>query len=154
MNTNWHEIKEQIYFEDGSFRDIYAFDISLEEWERWVDFVNQNYEVEFVYRETEQRTSSIDFSAVKKFWAGKDEFGNSATVKIGELNINCHFFSSDEFENDVLPEEFKSLDDHTILTDYLQELSTIFKKKVFLTLENSPEFVLLEVLNSEISMNL
>ena len=154
MNTNWHELKENIYFEDGSFRDIYIFDINLEEWEKWVNFVNQNYEVEFIYGETEQRTSSINFSAVKKFWVGKSEFGNRATVKIGKININCHFFASDEFENDVLPKEFKSLDDHKLLTDYLKELSGIFNKKVFLTWENSPEFVLLEVLNSEMSVNL
>ena len=154
MKTNWHELKEQIYFEDGSFRDIYVFDINLEEWENWVNFVNQNYEVEFVYGETEQRTFSIDFSAVKKYWSTKDAFGNFATVKIGEININCHFFMPSEFENDISPKEFKSLDDHKLLTDYLKELSTIFNKKVLLTWENSPEFVLLEVLNSEISFNL
>lgn len=82
MNTNWHELKENIYFEDGSFRDIYVFDINLEEWKKWVNFVNQNYEIEFAYGETEQRTSSIDFSAVKKFWNGKM---SSEIVRLSKL---------------------------------------------------------------------
>ena len=53
MNTVWHELKEKIYFEDGSLRDIYAFDINLRDWEKWVAFVNQNFQVEFLDKETD-----------------------------------------------------------------------------------------------------
>lgn len=154
MNTNWHELKEKIYFEDGSFRDIYVFDINLKYWENWVDFVNQHYEVEFVNGETEQKTPSIDFSAVKKYWSTKDASGNFATVKISGININCHFFASDEFENDILPEEIKSFKEHEHLAKYLISISRIFNKKVFLTDESAPHFVLLEVFDSQISVKI
>ncbi len=152
MNTNWHELKEKIYFEDGSLRDIYVFDINIDDWENWADFVNQNYEVEFECGETQVKTSSINFSIVKNAWFDQTQSRSGLTIKIGRLNINCHFFSSEEFENDILPKEFKSLEDHELLMDYLKELSRIFNKKVFLTLESSPEFVLLEVFNSEMSV--
>lgn len=92
MNTDWHELKENIYFEDGSFRDIYAFDINIEDWKNWVVFVNQTYEVEFVYGEASQTVSSIEFSTVKDFWFDKDKFVNLSIIKVGGLNINCHFF--------------------------------------------------------------
>lgn len=147
-------MKEKIYFEDGSFRDIYAFKITLEDWEKWINFVNQNYKVEFSCGETEKKSSLIDFSSVKKFWSEDKGFINFAIVKIGGININCHFFTPEEFENDILPKEFKSFDDHKFLIDYLEQVSRIFNKKVFLTEENSPEFVLLKVFNSEISVNL
>ena len=150
MSTNWHELKENIYFDDGSFLDIYAFDITLEDWKKWVDFVNQTYEVEFVYGETEQKLSSIEFSRVKEVWFDNDKFVNLSTVKIGGLNINCHFFQIDEFENDISPKEFKNLNDHNLLIDYMKKLAKVFNKKIFLTLEGAPHFVLIEVSESEI----
>lgn len=154
MNTVWHELKEKIYFEDGSLRDIYAFDINLRDWEKWVAFVNQNYQVEFLDKETEQTKSAIDFSAVKRFWSGESEFVKRATIKIDEININCHFFVQDEFENDIFPKEINSLDSHKKLVDYLSKVSRIFNRKILLTEENSPQFALLEILDTKISMNL
>lgn len=150
MNTNWHELKEHIYFEDGSLRDIYAFDINLEDWKKWVDFVNQHYEVKFVFGGRKSKTSLIEFSKVKAVWSDTEKFVNRSTVKIGELNINCHFFQIDEFENDISPKEFKTLSDHKLLIEYMKKLSQVFNRKIFLTLEGAPQFVLIEVSESEI----
>lgn len=152
MNTNWHELKENIYFEDGSLRDIYVFDTNLENWKKWVDFVNKNYEVEFFNGETEQKSSAIDFSVIERFWFEKDKCVNRSTIKIGEININCHFFKIDEFENDISAKEFNSIKDHELLIDYMRNISRIFDKKVFLTWEGAPEFILVEVSKSEILM--
>ncbi len=152
MNVDWRELKEKIYFEDGSYRDIYVLDVTLQQWGRWADFVNQNYEIEFVYRETEQKTSSINFAAVQKLWNGDDEFRILATVKINGININCHFFSPDEFENDILPKEIDSFEAHELLMKYLKDVSRIFDKNVLLTDENAPEFVLLEISDSKVSI--
>lgn len=153
MNTSWHELKEKIYFEDGSWRDIYAFDINSEDWKKWCDFVNENYDVEFFSAETNQKSDSIDFSIVEKFWSRESKFLNSATVKIGEINIKCHFFGQDEFENDISPKEINSLENHLKLVKYLKEVSRIFNKRVFLTEENVSRIVLLEIFGSEVLIN-
>jgi hypothetical protein len=44
---NWKRLKEEVYFEDGSLRDIYIFDTSIEDWKKWVDLVNREYRVSF-----------------------------------------------------------------------------------------------------------
>lgn len=154
MNLNWDELKEKVYFEDGSFRDIYVFEINVESWKKWAEFVNQNYEVEFLDRATDRKTSLINFSEVEEFWNGTKESGKLATVKIDGININCHFFSPGEFENDILPKEINSLQAHERLTSYLKDVSRIFNKKVLLTDENAPEFVLLEIDSSEVSIKI
>lgn len=60
------------------------------------------------------------------------------------------FFQIDEFENDISPKEFKNLNDHNRLIEYMKKLAKVFNKKSFLTLEGAPEFVLMEVSESEI----
>lgn len=150
---NWQELKEQIYFEDGSFRDICAFNLTLDDWKKWCEFVNYNYEIEFIDKETDRKQSSIIFSEVEDFWQGKTETVKLATIKLGEINVNCHFFAVDEFENDITPSEIKSLEEHKILVDYLKNLSKLFSRQIFLTCENAPDLVLVEVSNSEIQIN-
>lgn len=150
---NWQDLKEQIYFEDGSFRDIYAFNLTYDDWRKWCDFVNQNYEVEFIDKQTDEKQSSINFSEVDAFWQKKSESVKLATIKLGEINVNCHFFVVDEFENDITPNEIKSLEDHKILIDYLKNLSKLFNRQIYLTCENSPDLVLIETSNSAVQIN-
>lgn len=145
MNTNWHELKKQVYFEDRSFRDIYVFNINLDDWKKWCDFVNQKYEIEFIDKENDKKENSIDFAEIEKNWTEENQFAKLATIKVGKININCHFFVAEEFENDILPKEFESIEDHKIFTEYLMSISEIFDRRVYVTCENSPDLVLLEV---------
>ena len=152
METSWEELKERVYFEDGTLRDVYVFDVTRGDWADWAEFVNASYEVEFIDRESETTEPRIDFEAVKDYWTGRSALVKMASVKLGKVKVNCHFFTPDEFECDIAPEEFTALEDHERFIEYLKKLSELFDKKVLLSEEGAPEFGLLEATASSVEL--
>jgi hypothetical protein len=45
MDNSWEKIKENIYFLDGSLRDIYKNETTENDWKKWIDYVNKNYKI-------------------------------------------------------------------------------------------------------------
>ncbi len=142
---NWNTLKEEVYYEDGSLRDVYVFDATIDDWKKWAELVNQQYKVAFYNGQTQQITDRIDFELVEASWTGKTDLVNWATVFINDFQIKCYFFGWEEFENDICPREIKSEDDHLQLVKYLEAISSHLGKKVVLTAENMRESVLIEV---------
>lgn len=71
---NWDALRREVYYIDGSFRDIYVFETSRRDWEKWVDFVNDNYSVTFYNGLTDKEEQQINKEVVFDFWNGKTEF--------------------------------------------------------------------------------
>jgi hypothetical protein len=149
---NWHLLKEEIYYEDGSLRDIYIFDTSPNDWKKWVELVNKQYKVDFYNGQNQQTTERIEFEAIETLWSGKTDLLSGATVFINNFQIKCYFFGWEEFENDICPKEIKSEDDHIQLLNYLKAISTHLDKKVILTAENMREVVLIEVVKDKVKI--
>jgi hypothetical protein len=80
---------------------------------------------------------------------GKTDLLNSATINLNGIDINCHFFTDQEIENDVDPIQIKTIEDHNRLLDYLQTVSTALNKRIILTPENSRNYVLIECENGK-----
>jgi len=147
---DWNTLKEQVYFEDGSLRDIYVLDTSLEDWRKWTELVNGKYKVRFFNGNTDQEMETIDFEMVQAYWTGQVEAGNNVIVNVGAFEVNCHFFGPDELENDIHPESFQSMDDHDQLMEYLATVSVHLNKKVLLTAENCITSVAIEAEKGQI----
>lgn len=136
---NWEYLKNNIYFSDGSLRDIYVLNTSRIDWENWIDFVNKNYKIEFNYFEKNgEFVSSKKIISEKVFerWDGINDLIVDATLNISGILIKCYFFSEDEIENDITPLEVKTFEHHHQLMDYLSSVSKILDKEVILTIEN------------------
>jgi len=142
---NWEGIKDSIYFEDGSLRDIVVSDWSIEDWKKWVDLVNRKYKLEFYNGQTQESTEEIDFEILKQYWEGKSDLTNMVAIYLDRVIVKCYFFDDQEFENDIQPKEFGSLEDHLKLMNYLEDIANLNGKTVYLTEENSTERILLEV---------
>jgi len=137
--VNWEYLKDNIYFSDGSLRDIYVLNTSRIDWENFIDFVNKNYKIEFNYFEKNgEFFSSKKIISEKVFerWDGINDLVVDATLNISGILIKCYFFSEDEIENDITPLEVKTLEHHHQLMDYLSSVSKILDKEVILTIEN------------------
>ena len=137
----WEKIKTDIYYSDGSLRDIYVLDSTIEDWKKWIGFINENYQVKFKYFDNQGNKkieSKINFDEVSKYW-NNYENSISAEFLVGEVLLKCYFFSSDEIENDFFPEEVKSLEQHYLISDYLKSISKILNKEIILTPENYSE---------------
>jgi hypothetical protein len=137
----WEKIKTDIYYSDGSLRDIYVLDSTIEDWKKWIDFINENYQVKFKYFDNQGNKkieSKINFDEVSKYW-NNYENSISAEFLVGEVLLKCYFFSIDEIENDFFPEEVKTIEQHNLIIEYLKSISKILNKEVILTPENYSE---------------
>ena len=147
---NWTELKQKIYFKDGSFRDIYILQTNIEDNEKWADYVNESYRIEWFNGVTQADETKIDFAVIKEFWNGNQDLCSTANVFIGKVQINNHFFIDTEIENDIDPREINTISDHECVVKYMTDLSNLLDKPVILTPENEQETILMIVSKSEV----
>lgn len=157
MNTSkleWNKLKEEIYYWDGSWRDIYILDIDGVDWEKWVDYVNRNYVISWYNGKVGIKESQINFDVINGYLKGEHDLYSSANIFIGSIQINCHFFSESEIENDIDPREITSITDHEKIIKYMTDLSILLEKDIILTSENDPQDVLIKVNNTSLTINI
>ena len=141
MEYNWEKIKEEIYFIDGSLRDIYVNNITENEWELWVNYVNKNFKTDW------NNKNEIDFEIIKNNW--KENMPQyTAKIFIENIQINNHFFG--DFENDIDPAEIKNIYDHNCIIKYMKDISEILNKTVYLSEENWRNDYLIKIYKEKI----
>lgn len=150
---NWRELKDKIYYWDGSWRDIYVLQTNRVDWKIWVDYVNKNYRIDWFKSKADKDENQIDFSVIEEFWSGDEDLCSTARVLIDKIQINAHFFDDNEMENDIDPREFNSIDDHNKLIKYMSDISILLDKEIILTPENEHETVLLKVIKDNIEFS-
>lgn len=147
---DFQKLKEEIYYLDGSFRDIYVHNTTKEDWQIWADYVNKNYKTTFQVYDKQVKENMVDVSIIFDYWNGVNENCSTATIFIDDIQINAHFFTDQEIENDITPKEIKTIDDHDKLINYMVGLSNALNKKVILTPENEPNIILISVYKENI----
>ncbi len=146
---DWEEIKRKIYYRDDSLRDIYIPSTSRDDWKKWVDYVNQDFSIDWFNGRTEKDEKKIDFSIVEEYWGGNGDLCSTAKVFLGNIQVSAHFFEETEIENDIDPKEFNSIEDHEKLMRYMSGLSVLLDREIVLTPEDEHGFVLIKVKNNE-----
>ena len=140
MKRDWNKIK-WIFEPDGSLRDIYVQDISLAEWEKLIDCLNENFSLTYA------NTHKIDKAEVLNYLqstSGELE-RKFVTINLGGIRINCHFFLPQQIEFDLDPKEVNSLSDFELIETFMKKISETLQEQVTLTAENNPEFPLFKV---------
>ena len=94
----WTELKNKIYYWDGSWRDIYVSGTNVSDWKKWVDYVNDNYQVDWFNGKTSGDEKKIDFTTIEEYWAGNHDLCSTAKIFIDNVQINAHFFDNAELE--------------------------------------------------------
>jgi hypothetical protein len=148
---NWNQLKEEVYYVDGSWRDIYVLSATADDWRRWVELINANYVVEFWNGPAGKRQSQIRYEVIERQWMNPDLALSSARFRLAGRNVNCRFFAAEEIENDIDPAYFQSPEAHEALLAYLGAVSGALHKPVLLTPEDEPAQPLLAVNGSAIS---
>lgn len=135
------ELIDEIAYLDGSLRDIYIFNKSLEDWDRFLAVLREKYSIKC--EEEKIPDSILEIIPIVR------ERGFCITVEIGSgIYANCHFFVSIEeqtpIELDLDPREFNSCEGVKCVLDFMSRLGDELGLDVFLTAENAPDIVLLE----------
>jgi len=146
MVTTWDNIA-WIFEPDGSLRDIYVQDISIDEWHKLIDFLNSNYKLRYGITGDCRDSNQIDKDYIIEYLT--DNTGEleckSVTIYIEGVNINCHFFLPDQIEFDIDPKEIKSIDDYKKVEGFMISVSKTLRNQVILTGENEIKLPLIKI---------
>lgn len=144
----WEVLRNGVYHIDGSWRDIYVLNTSRADWDNWAHYINTAYKLTWYAEgyEAGELHSSISAEFLAEHWnLGAERLTTMASIWVGDIKINCHFFVETEIENDIDPKEVKSLDDHYRLMEYMKSISRLLNQEVILTEENVEDAVWIRV---------
>jgi len=146
MKNNWEEIN-WIFEPDGTLRDIYVENVTIEEWMILIDYLNLNHFIRYGPTGENQLINLIDLEYSIQYL--NDETGlmesKCASIIIDAIIINLHFFSIDQIEFDIDPKEINSFEDYKKIVNFMNQISQKLEKTVILTGENQIDFPLLKV---------
>lgn len=140
MTRKWNDI-QWIFEPDGSLRDIYVQDISLREWEKLIDYLNDSFDLTYSDKDKIDKKYALDYL---QDTSGEIE-NKSLTIHLGQIKVNCHFFHAEQIEFDIDPKEVNSLGDFENVEKLMISISETLQEQVTLTAENNPEFPLFKV---------
>ncbi|GGF23455.1 hypothetical protein [Flavobacterium limi] len=152
MTNNWEEIK-WIFEPDGTLRDIYVENVDIEDCKILIDYLNANHIVKYGPSDDNQIINKINKDYLIQLLTdvtGKLELKTVAII-IDDIIINTHFFTVDEIEFDIEPEEINSVEDYEKVLSFMNKISRVLNKQLILTGENQIQFPLVTV---EFSKNL
>ncbi|OZC01612.1 hypothetical protein [Rubricoccus marinus] len=132
--------KVQLAFEwDGSWRDIYVLDSSLDDWQRLLDFLRTSR-----YNLTFKRASvePIPVHAAEAF-GGPDDVRPLLQIDVDGIVVNSHFFAKEEIEFDLDPREVEVSADAEAVFEFMAGIGRALSKPVILTPENMSELALI-----------
>ncbi len=130
------------FFVDGSLRQLLVFDTDISDWQKLLDFLENNrYKISFrVNREFLSSPESAQF--IFDWQLEKSRF---LSVELNDLQLNCHFFAEDEIDFNLDPKQVQSKSNYLAIIEFMQAVSNLLEKPMVMTLENDPKFVLLNV---------
>lgn len=150
---NWAYLKDKIYYEDGSLRDIFVLHVTISDWQAWVDLVNNKYQVEFYDARSDRRSNQLELGPIVETWTEDQREWVTASIILGRARLNCFFYGEDEIEHDIDPREFKSIEDHNLLIEYLVDVSVSLGKDIMVIEENTRESILMSVVGQQLTIN-
>jgi hypothetical protein len=130
----WEEY-QSAFLRDGTLRDAYILDTTLDDWQKFIEFIKVNgYKYKFKTREKEPSPLPDDVSTIVE-----QEDLSLLSIFVNSIQINCHFFIIAEIELDLDPGEFLGAMQFKCLVEFLSRLSCYLQKEIRVTPENSPK---------------
>jgi len=142
----WSVIKEDLYYEDGSLRDIITDndEMSLEKWKLLCDFLQENYDLQ-VFCDGNKVEDKFGYSLVEKMIYDGNHF-YIASFYVCNIGLTLYFsFGSQHLEFDFFPNQVDSLDKHDGIANFMIQLANILQINIKMTGENCPNNYLLKV---------
>ena len=142
MTETWENIS-WIFEPDGAWRDIYVQDITIDDWEKLIDFLNANFTLSF----NGNCPNQIDKDYIVRYLNDKSGKLESRTliIKLNRVSLFCHFFLPDQIEFDLDPQNIESYNDFKKVEEFMLSVSTVLKSQVTLTFENDIKYPLIKI---------
>ncbi|MFZ6749025.1 hypothetical protein [Undibacterium sp. Ren11W] len=118
-----------LWNQDGSLRDVYFVDTEMEQWKKFLSFV-QDFHYEYSFDGKAQEMLSAESIFLNR------EGHHILSLNVSGVTVNCHFFVVNEIELDIDPCEIKGQFEHEAILKFIASLSKVIDLSASLTPEN------------------
>lgn len=136
------EIYKSVFFNDGSLRDIYIIDTTIDDWNIIWDYIKTLNKVTLIV--DGETVISIPNDIIDIFEGRKDK-SIFVSFDFNGVNICSHFFCISEIEFDISPKEINNTAKAEAVIKFLVTVSELLNKNVSISLENDKENPLITV---------
>ena len=131
---SWETCKNEFAW-DGSLRDIYVLNTTIDDWRQLFAKLLVYYKFSFQVDE-----NPLSFpNKVDEVFAIRTRKNVLLNLAVGSTSAACHFFTPDEVEFDIDPRQVTSQSDLNSLLDFLRLIGITTNKPVLLSPENLPD---------------
>ncbi len=138
---NWEDVRGEFYC-DGSYRDIYVLDTTMEHWQSALDAIRQVYPT-YVYQ-NDGEAVPLPALAQEAFpapgWSDR-----VLLIDVGGPIAKCHFFFDGQIEFDLDPKQVLGQIELDGVLRFMRVLSEATGRDVLLTPESHPEVAIFRV---------
>jgi len=133
------------------FINIGAYDLSIEDWEKLVSYMNNTYNIVFKEYVSNKEYEKIDYDLLLHFWNGDTENGYMSVIDLETIKVNCYFNKINDLDFDVIYEDILNNDNLKKIIDFVSSISDAIDKPFYLEEDNySTENKLVEIYKSKI----
>ena len=129
---NWDEYKKE-FEPDGSLRDLLISNTDVSNWQRLIDFLQRD-KYHITYKEN-NRTVLMPRD-IRDIFQKRNEMPILMSVEVNGIIINSHFFTAQEIEFDIDPQEINNEEKLDQLFEFMREIGWLLQKEVALTPES------------------
>jgi hypothetical protein len=119
---------------DGSLRDLYILNTTVDDWQSLIDFLLQS---EYPNTYTVNGEIAEFPSRVERVFETRNKATTLLSVRVDKVMLNCHFFCEEEIEFDLDPREITDKAHLRRLFEFMKRVGQVVGKDVLLTLENA-----------------
>jgi hypothetical protein len=136
------KLLDQIFENDGSYRDLYVHKIELKDWEKIIQLIKTNFKYKFLKDGDDINFETYDAASI---FRERKDCGFTLSVDFKGIIINSHFFDEEEIEFDIYSREIDSIKKRNAVFEFMRFIAISINRSVSITPENSPESPYLEV---------
>lgn len=133
------------------FINIGAYEMSIEDWEKLILYLNNNYKIMFREYVSNKETETINYKSLLNFWSGENENGYMAVINLETVLVNCYFNGVNDLDFDVIYDDILYDENLKKILDFVSSLSDVIDKPFYLEEDNySTENKLVKIYKDEI----
>ncbi len=125
--SEWKRIFEP---DSSSLLDIWVFETDQSHWQLLFDWLQKSHSVAYFEDHTPRALPSL-----ANIWERAAAGAPMLRIDLESCSVNAHFFSSNEIEMDVLPEEIDSEEKAQSVFEFVSGIARLLKKEVILAPE-------------------
>jgi len=138
MTREFQEITEA-FRSDGALRDFYIQDTSKADWNVVLRRVRRMLRAGCFTVDGEDRELPTTFEEIERIHAEECPCLN---IPVAGAYVCCHFFCAEEIEFDFRPEDYRTPEAWSALSEFLQDIVDTVAKPGIVTYENAPDDVI------------